>query len=127
MHDQPTITELTQAVKDFLDTTVCPKLSGHDAFQARIASNVLAIVLRELERRPSAEAGETGRLALLLGENTEAGIERLNQGLADAIKNGKLNVKTPGLLGHLKTTAIEQLKIDQPGYSGLKAARGSSE
>ena len=55
MHDQPSVAELVQAVKNFIDETAGPNLSGHAAFHARVASNALSTVLRDLEQRPSAE------------------------------------------------------------------------
>lgn len=122
MHDQPSTHELLEAVKGFIDTVATTKLSGHDAFHARVASNVLAIVLRELTLRPNAESNEAIRLLALLGSDGSEDTNHLNQLLSEAIRAGDLTPQTPGLLAHLKTTAIDQLKIDQPTYSGLKAA-----
>lgn len=120
MHDAPSLKELVEAVKHFVDETAAPKLSGQSKFHARIASNVLATILRELEQRPDAEAAETQRLAALLNLDTSLGPNRLNAALAKEISTGNMTSETPGLLVHLKTTAIAQLKIDQPNYSGLK-------
>ena len=56
MHDAPSAKELIEAVKSFIDKTAMVQLTGHAAFHARVASNALATVLRELEQRPEAEA-----------------------------------------------------------------------
>lgn len=120
MHDQPSVAELVQAVKNFVDNTAAPNLSGHAAFHARVASNVLATILRDLEARPDNEAAEVARLQDLL--ELEGDLETLNRALCSDIKSGKMRLQTPGLLAHLKTTAIEQVKVDQPKYSGLKTA-----
>jgi hypothetical protein len=121
MHDAPSAKELIEAVKAFIDKTAAPQLTGHAAFHARVASNALATVLRELEIRPAAEAAEKERLEALLGTTAGTAAE-LNQKLCDAIRNGEMDLSTQGLLPHLKSTTIDQLSVDQPGYSGLKSA-----
>jgi hypothetical protein len=121
MHDAPSAKELIEAVKAFIDKTAAPQLTGHAAFHARVASNALATVLRELEIRPAAEAAEKARLEALLG-TSGATANDLNQKLCDAIRTGVMDLSTPGLLPHLKSTTIAQLSVDQPGYSGLKSA-----
>ena len=121
MHDAPSAKELIEAVKAFIDKTAAPQLTGHAAFHARVASNALATVLRELEIRPVAEAAEKARLEALLSATGETAAE-LNAKLCDAIRTGQMDLSTTGLLAHLKSTTIAQLSVDQPGYSGLKSA-----
>ncbi len=123
MHDAPSTRELIAAVKAFIDTTASPQLSGHAAFHARVASNALATVLRELDLRPEAEAAEIARLQDLLADPSPASAATLNIRLSEAIRSGELTLATPGLLSHLKSTTIAQLSIDQPGYSGLSTAQ----
>lgn len=120
MHDQPSVSELVQAVKNFVDNTAAPNLSGHAAFHARVASNVLATILRDLEARPDNDTAELARLQALL--DREGDLEMLNRALCADIKSGKIATETDGLLAHLKATAIAQVKVDQPKYSGLKTA-----
>ncbi|MFN7180041.1 DUF6285 domain-containing protein [Hyphomonas sp.] len=121
MHDAPSAKELIEAVKSFIDKTAAPQLTGHAAFHARVASNALATVLRELDIRPAAEAAEKIRLEALLGTSGES-VTALNQKLCEEIRAGRMDLSTEGLLSHLKTTTIDQLSVDQPGYSGLKTA-----
>jgi hypothetical protein len=121
MHDAPSAKELIEAVKSFIDKTAAPQLTGHAAFHARVASNALATVLRELDIRPAAEAAEKARLESLLGTSGES-VTALNQMLCEEIRAGRMDLSTEGLLSHLKTTTIDQLSVDQPGYSGLKTA-----
>jgi len=123
MHDQPSVPELVQAVKNFIDHTAAPNLSGHAAFHARVASNVLATVLRDLEQRPGAEGLEKQRLLALLATSPDQSVDALNQDMSDKIRAGELTADTPGLLEHLKATTMAQVEIDQPRYSGLKAAK----
>lgn len=121
MHDAPSTKELIEAVKSFIDKTAAPQLTGHAAFHARVASNVLSTILRELEIRPEAEAAEKARLEALLGVTGKT-VTELNQLLCEEIRSGRMDLATQGLLPHLKSTTIAQLSVDQPGYSGLKTA-----
>lgn len=123
MHDHPSVSELVQAVKNFIDETASPNLTGHAAFHARVASNALATVLRDLDQRPQHEAAEHARLRKLLQESGTASTEALNKRLSAGVRAGELTSETPGLLAHLKETTIAQVEIDQPRYSGLKTAK----
>ena len=123
MHDQPSVAELVQAVKNFIDETAGPNLTGHAAFHARVASNALATVLRDLENRPTHEAQEKARLIALLKAPEGTDLATLNRKLSEEIRAGNLTLETPDLLQHLKATTIAQVEIDQPRYSGLKTAR----
>lgn len=127
MHTHPSLGELVEAVKHFVDNAAVPGLTGIGKFHARIASNVLATVLRELEQSEDANATETKRLAALLEASTGESSATLNRRLCEEIAAGAIGPKTPGLLVHLKSTAIAQLSIDQPNYSGLKTALEASE
>ena len=123
MHDQPSVSELVQAVKNFIEETAAPNLTGHAAFHARVASNALATVLRDLEQRPQSEPAERARLLKLLGGDADQSTTALNEALSAQIKAGEMTPQTPGLLVHLKATTIAQVEIDQPRYSGLKTAK----
>lgn len=122
MHDAPSPCEIITAVKSFIDDTAAPQLTGHAAFHARVASNVLATLLRELEQRPAAESAEAAGLRAILDADINATIDAMNRDLCARIRSGEMDAATPGLFQHLKTTTIAQLSIDQPNYSGLKAA-----
>lgn len=123
MHDQPSVSELVLAVKSFIDETAGPNLTGHAAFHARVASNALATVLRDLELRPANEAAEIARLKNLLDASEGDDLATLNARLSEKIRSGDLTPQTPGLLEHLKTTTVAQVEIDQPRYSGLRTAK----
>ena len=123
MHDQPSVQELVAAVKSFIDDTAAPQLSGHAAFHARVASNALATVLRDLDQRPEAEAQERQGLLDLLKSSADQSTAELNRTLSERIRDGEMTPSTPGLLEHLKRTVMAQVEIDQPRYSGLKTAK----
>lgn len=118
MMDQPSMRELVEAVRDFIEQKAMPELKGHTAFHARVAANALSIVARELEHGPGSAAGETARLKALLGR--DGALEELNRELCRRIREGSFGLDTPGLAEHLTITTRDKVAIDQPGYSGLK-------
>ena len=120
MHDQPSVEELVQAVKTFVDQTAMPELNGRAQFHARIASNVLATILRDLEARKTNDLEEHERLVDLLDASPQESLANLNHQLQDRIRQGELTISSKELMRHLKMTAIAQLKVDQPSYSALK-------
>lgn len=120
MQDQPTASELVEAVADFIRNHAMPQLQGHAAFHARVAANALDIVKRELDVAPTANAEEASRLTALLG--MEGSLEDLNRELCRRIEAGEVGLDTPGLKDHLWRTTLTKLSIDQPNYSGYRRA-----
>lgn len=120
MHDTPSTTELIDAVQRYLNDVARPALTGHAAFSALVASNVLAIVKREIELGAQQRTDEKSRLLSILSADDSEELQSLNQQLCEKLRAGDVTADTPGLLEHLKTTTISQLAVDQPKYSGLK-------
>jgi hypothetical protein len=120
MMDQPSMRELVDAVREFLETKAMPELKGHTAFHARVAANALAIVVRELDESPKSGQEEKARLRGLLAK--DGTLDELNRELCKRIRSGKFTMATPGLIEHLEKTTRDKVAIDQPGYSGLKQA-----
>jgi hypothetical protein len=118
MMDQPSMLELVTAVREFIETRAMPELKGHTAFHARVAANALAIVARELELAGASGDAERARLATLLGH--DGTLMELNRSLCGHIREGAVNLDTPGLAEHLIATTRDKVAIDQPNYSGLK-------
>lgn len=121
MNTHPSAAELLDAVIGFIETRAAPELSGRDAFLARVAVNALGVVKRELTEAAAAEARAAERLRALLGR--EGDLTALSTELAEALRSGRLEA-SPEVLEHLRLTAIDQVGIDQPNYSGLKAMAG---
>lgn len=119
--DQPSMLELVNAVRNFLETKAMPELKGHTAFHARVAANALGIVARELELGPRADKAEMSRLIALLGHGGELAV--LNRELCEAIRSGKIDIASPELREHLEKTTLDKVAIDQPNYSGYRIAR----
>ena len=119
--NRPTRDELLEAVVEFLEKRLMPKLDKHTAFHTRVAANVLNIVRRELEQGPELDAEELARLKDLLGE--DGTLDELNAELCTRIRKGDLDQRNPDLMEHLFLTTMGKLSVDQPIYSAYQRAR----
>jgi hypothetical protein len=99
---------------------VIPEARPRTAFQARVAANALDLVGRQIELAPAEEAAEMERLKALLGR--DAPLADLNAALAEALASGALDLTSPGVEAHLFATTLAKLAVDQPSYSGYRAA-----
>jgi Domain of unknown function (DUF6285) len=122
MQDEPTPTELTKAVADFLRDEIAPLMTGHNAFKLRVAANMLDLVTRQLTLEGQGNAAEAARLKALLG--IEGSLIELNRALADKIASGEMDLSTPGLADHLWQTTMDKLAVDQPNYASYKREQG---
>ncbi len=120
MISHPTSDELLDAVSRFLETEVAPQMRGRDAFLLRVAINALATVRREGELGGALEAQAKAGMATLLGHDGEPTL--LETELCNAIRAGLIADDDPALIVCLKDMAMARIRIDQPNYSGLKAA-----
>jgi Domain of unknown function (DUF6285) len=118
MQDEPTPTELINAVADFLRREIAPAVSGHDAFKLRVAVNALDLVTRQLMLERGSDATETARLTRLLG--VQGSLGELNRAFAEGIASGELGLQTPGVADHLWQTTMDKLAVDQPNYASYR-------
>jgi Ser/Thr protein kinase RdoA (MazF antagonist) len=63
LYGRPTVSELLEAVREYLLGSVLPATTGQVAFHARVAANTLAIVARELELDQRAGSAGSADLA----------------------------------------------------------------
>jgi hypothetical protein len=115
MQDLPTAAELVEAVREFLESEIFPAVEGRKRFHTRVAMNVLAIVQRELEEAPAADARERARLAGLMPGVTGS-LGELNAELATRIREGSLDTGREDLVEHLRATVRDKLAIANPRY-----------
>ena len=115
MQDLPTAAELVEAVREFLEAEIFPEVEGRKHFHMRVAVNVLAIVQRELEDGPKADARERRRLELLMPD-TEGSLGDRNAELAKRIREGTLSASRSELLEHLRETTRDKLAIANPKH-----------
>ncbi|UWU95134.1 DUF6285 domain-containing protein [Bradyrhizobium sp. CB1015] len=125
MQDEPTPTELTKSVADFLRNDITPLISGHQAFKLRVAINILDLVTRQLTREAGSDAEEVERLRTLL--DIDGSVMELNRALAERIAKGEIDLATPGLAEHLWATTMDKLAVDQPNYASYKRELGRAE
>jgi hypothetical protein len=120
MQDTPNPSEILAAVARFLKDEAAPALSGHLAFQARVAANALEMMRRQIELAPGAEAEELARLKTLLGRNGD--LAALTAELSRRIAAGEADLATPGLADHLWATTLAKMAVDQPTYAAYRAS-----
>lgn len=121
--DMPRADELLTSVRDFLQEEVMGATSGRTNFLARVASNSVDIVLRELELGPAHRGREQKGLEAVLGR--AADLEGLRSELVRGLRDRSIALDAPGLANHLRQTVVAQVAIDQPRYSGYRTATGS--
>jgi uncharacterized protein DUF6285 len=116
MQDRPTAAELVAAVRAFLEADVMPAVDGRVAFHTRVAVNALGMVERELQLGPQFDGAERARAAQVLGHDGET--RTLEAELAHAIRAGDLGYDDPAVVGHVRATVEEKLRIANPKYLG---------
>jgi hypothetical protein len=120
--DMPRANEMLTSVREFLRNDVMSTTTGRTNFHARVASNSLDIVLRELELGPAYRAREREGLERILGHSGD--VETLRWELVRALRDGSMALNRAGLADHLRQTVVTQVAIDQPQYSGYRTAVG---
>jgi Domain of unknown function (DUF6285) len=108
MHGVPSARELAAALRVFLAAEVMPATEGRMSFMARVASNVAAQIERELELGPELARAHAARLAAL-GVADDAA-------LAAAIRAGALDTRLPELIGALRASTTDRLRIANPRH-----------
>ena len=120
MQDEPRPDEILNRVANFLKGPATRESGPHISFQLRVAANATEICQRQLTLAPQADADELERLRALL--KTDGDLMALNRELAMRIRDGRLTLESPGLADHLWATTLAKLAVDQPNYSGYRAA-----
>ena len=119
--DMPRADELLGSVVDFLRQQVMAETTGRTQFLARVASNSLDIVQREMALGSAAAAQELSRLQNLLN-STSGDLIGLRWQLVKALREGAMDLNVDGLTEHLRASIVNQINIDQPRYPGLATA-----
>ena len=108
-HDAPNAAELLEAVREWIVTDVIPSTDGRLRFHARVASNVLAMVEREIELGPAQAAAHERRLAVL-GVDDDAE-------LAAAIRDRRFDDRADELRALLADMVADKLAVANPRYA----------
>ena len=108
LHDRPTVAELVEAVREFLERDVMPATEGRLQFHARVAVNVLGMVERELELGPGqAVAHAEGLVRLGVADEAE---------LAASIRSGALDDRYDEVVDFVRQTVRAKLEVANPKY-----------
>jgi aminoglycoside phosphotransferase (APT) family kinase protein len=118
--DMPRIDELLASVTDFLRQDVMSSTQGRTNFLARVASNSLDIVQREVSLGQTCLVNEGQRLCLLF--DRDESITDLRWRLVNSLRDESIGLDLPGLADHLRATVVNQIAIDQPRYAGFATA-----
>jgi ketosteroid isomerase-like protein len=105
MHGRPTAAELVGAVAGFLESDVRQSTEGQVNFHARVATNVLRIVERELE-----QGNDPTEALARLGFTDETQ-------LAAAIRDGDLDDRPAEVSRFLRSLVSHRLAVAHPGYA----------
>jgi hypothetical protein len=127
VQDRPTVDELLEAVAGFLTNDVMPNTSGRINFHARVSSNVLQMLRRELQHEEAHLDGEWSGLDGLLGPaprpatlvETRTALDARNRDLATRIRAGDADAGPlrGALLAHLRRTTHDKLVVSNPALA----------
>jgi len=107
-HDAPSATELIDAVRGHLLAEATSDASGRGRWMARVASNALAVALRELESGQD----DASEHALRLGRLGVADDAALSQGVRD----GEFDDRSRELARELWEVTLVKLCVANPDY-----------
>lgn len=107
-HDVPTMAELVEAVREWIEHDVLTATDGRLKFHALVAAGMLATIERELVLGPQQAVDHAARLARL-GCTDDAE-------LAARIRAGELDDRYPELLAVLRASVADKLAVANPRY-----------
>ena len=107
-HDPPSASELLAAVRGFLASELASPVDGWARYQLRVATNILAVVERELALGAAQKDAHTAALTHL-GLAGEAE-------LAQAIRSGLLDGRRTEVMAVVRDTVRAKLEVANPAY-----------
>jgi Domain of unknown function (DUF6285) len=107
-HDVPSIGELVESVREWIEGDVLAATEGRLQYHARVAINVLSIVERELMLGEAHRAAHSDRLDVLGVADDVA--------LAAAIRSGELDDRTDEVRALVWQSVRDKLAVANPKY-----------
>jgi hypothetical protein len=107
-HDRPTMAELVEAVREFLERDVFEATEGRVQFHTRVAVNALRMVERELAAGEEQAEAHQARLAAL-GYADDAALAR-------AIRAGELDDRWVEVRDALAASVRAKVEVANPKY-----------
>jgi Domain of unknown function (DUF6285) len=117
LHDRPTLSELLEAVRGYLNAEVVPAARDRRArFRALIAANVLAIAQREIANA----AGDAAAEAVALEQLGYAGADpdEARRRLCDEIRAGRYDdpERFGAALAFARASVVRKLAVANPNF-----------
>ncbi len=130
MQDKPTDRQLLQGVAYFLEDVAMQELEGAAQFRARVASNVVKMLLREWESPEADLHVEHAALCDVLDrpgdappgmEDLRARVLELNEELTRRIRAGEADAGAfrARVLAHLRAAAVRKLEVANPRMAAV--------
>lgn len=107
-HDRPTLAELVEAVREWVERDLVRATDSGLRFHARVAANMLAVVERELSLGESLDAAHRERLDSL-GVIDDAD-------LVAAIRSGRLDARDSEVRALVWASVRDKLLVANPAY-----------
>jgi Domain of unknown function (DUF6285) len=107
-HGVPTIGELSEALREYLERDVMPGVDGRLRFLTRVATNVAAQIEREIALGPEHARARAERLASV-GVSDDAALSR-------AIRDGSLDDRMDEVVAALRANVVDKLHIANPRH-----------
>jgi hypothetical protein len=108
LHGRPTMGELVEAVREFLENDVMNATEGRVQFHTRVAINALNTVQREIELGADQQAAHAARLAVLgFADDAE---------LAAAIRSGAVDGSYDEIKAAVAASVADKLRVANPKY-----------
>lgn len=117
-HDAPSIEQIIEAVREWIETDVVAATEGRLRFHGRVAANMLAIVERELELGEDQASAHRDRLA-------QFGVED-DAELVAGIRAGNFADRAAELRVLLRADVVDKLLVANPGYLEPPDVEGGS-
>jgi len=111
---RPNAFELLEAVQEFLLKRALSKLSGHVAFEARVAANLLDIARREVEEGPTLSETDVAELGRLL--DSDGSPDALETELLTLVREGDISDRWDNVITYLRHRAERGLQVANPKY-----------
>ncbi len=127
MQDRPTKQELLRIIETFLRAEIMPVTAGRDRFHLLVATNLLAMLQRELDLEEEQATAELEGLKSLLGGELPPApsgsgsrshqLRAAKVRLCEEIRSGAFSAPEArrSLFRHLRATLKDQLAVANPG------------
>jgi Domain of unknown function (DUF6285) len=107
-HDAPSIAQMVEALREWMERDVIAGTTGRLQFHARVARNMLAMIERELELGDAHASDHAVRLADLgCVDDVE---------LSEKIRSGELDDRYVEVRAQVETSVREKLAVANPAY-----------